>query len=314
MKSPAATDPIHAELPQNLWGKVLSATPIVMTVVATMLAGLASSEMTRAQYDRALAAQLQSKAGDQWNFFQAKKLRSAVQRSTVDMITTTATVRPLDATALTTALDTGAGPSAPNAASAPDAWKILQGGKFPELAAGAPMDPHVAAALAALESSRPEREVSALLVPVSEDVLTQTLQAARDRVLSVDALMAPINQAVDGLEQTVNHRTGREGSAELIRDFTVARLRSTARRYDLEARQNQIIANLYELEVRKSNFSAERHHVRSTRFFYGMLAAQMGVIISTFAMAARKRNLLWSIAAAAGLTAISFAVYVYLYV
>jgi hypothetical protein len=45
-----------------------------------------------------------------------------------------------------------------------------------------------------------------------------------------------------------------------------------------------------------------------------MLAAQLGVIVSTLAMAARKRNLLWSIAAAAGLVAIAFAIYVYLYV
>ena len=45
-----------------------------------------------------------------------------------------------------------------------------------------------------------------------------------------------------------------------------------------------------------------------------MLGAQLGVIISTFALAARKRNLLWSLAAGAGLVAVAFAVYVYLYV
>ena len=65
-------DGLKADLPPSLWGKLLGATPIVMTVVATILAGLASSEMTSAQYDRALAAQLQSKAGDQWGLFQAK--------------------------------------------------------------------------------------------------------------------------------------------------------------------------------------------------------------------------------------------------
>ena len=77
---------------------------------------------------------------------------------------------------------------------------------------------------------------------------------------------------------------------------------------------NQTIANLYELQVRKSNFSAERHHARSQKFFFGMLGAQLGVIVSTFAMAARNRNLLWSLAAAAGVLAIAFAIYVYLYV
>ncbi len=46
---------LKRDMPQTGWGKILSATPIVMTVIATMLAGLASSEMTRAQYDRASA-------------------------------------------------------------------------------------------------------------------------------------------------------------------------------------------------------------------------------------------------------------------
>jgi uncharacterized membrane protein YjgN (DUF898 family) len=85
-------------------------------------------------------------------------------------------------------------------------------------------------------------------------------------------------------------------------------------RYEVEARLNQAVANLYELKVRQSNLSAERHQSRSQRFFFGMLAAQLGVIIATLAMAARQRNLLWSLAAGAGLLAIVFAVYVYLYV
>ena len=53
-------------------------------------------------------------------------------------------------------------------------------------------------------------------------------------------------------------------------------------------------------------------NVQYQRFFFGMLAAQLGVIVSTFALAARQRNLLWGIAAGAGILAIAFAVYVYL--
>ncbi len=72
--------PVKITLPESLksdlsitfWGKILGATPVVMTVVATMLAGLASSEVTRAQYDRSFAAQLQSRAGDQWSFFRLR--------------------------------------------------------------------------------------------------------------------------------------------------------------------------------------------------------------------------------------------------
>ncbi len=105
----------------------------------------------------------------------------------------------------------------------------------------------------------------------------------------------------------------REAQA-IQRDFTATRLTYASKRYDAEARLNQAIASLYELQVRKSNFSAERHRVRSQQFFYGMLAGQMGVIIATFAIAARRRNFLWSLAAAAGAGAVSFAVYVYLFI
>src|SRR5712671_7957046 len=91
---------LKKDVPQTTYGKILSATPVVMAVVATMLAGLASSEMTRAQYDRALAAQQQSKAGDQWSFFQAKRLRSALQHNTLDLLQATTELRSLDVAAL----------------------------------------------------------------------------------------------------------------------------------------------------------------------------------------------------------------------
>src|SRR5712671_6014090 len=93
---------LKATVPQTQWGRILTATPVVMTIVATMLAGLASSEMTRAQYDRSLAAQQQSKAGDQWSFFQAKRLRGAYQRNTADLLQTLTEVHSVDAAALKT--------------------------------------------------------------------------------------------------------------------------------------------------------------------------------------------------------------------
>ena len=91
---------LKRDVPPTTYGKILSATPVVMAVIATMLAGLASSEMTRAQYDRSLAAQQQSKAGDQWSFFQAKRLRGAYQRNTADLLQTIVEVHPLDPGAL----------------------------------------------------------------------------------------------------------------------------------------------------------------------------------------------------------------------
>jgi hypothetical protein len=177
--------------------------------------------------------------------------------------------------------------------------------------------------LEVFESQDADKETAAALVNVSPKELEQAVRAAREHAQAFDTLTKPINQTIDQIESLLTRAsacfqdwpgTTPWVGVALARDFTAARLRYAAMRYETEGRLNQSIANLYELQVRKSNISAERHHVRSQRFFFGMLGAQTGVIISTFAMAARKRNLLWSLAAAAGLIAIAFAIYVYLYV
>ena len=297
------------DLPPSSWGKILGATPVVMTVVATLLAGLASSEMTRAQYDRSLAAQLQSKAGDQWSFFQAKKLRGALQRSTIDMIGSTAEVHPLEQAALLPPLASTPAGAALDSAAGQEALAALTGAGLPKTDPAPKVEPDIQAALAALDDSRPDAEIVGLLARVQDNALENTLRGAQARALAFDAVIQPVGQVVDLVEKQL---AGPAAGSSLRRDFVAARLGYTALRYDAEARLNQNIANLYELQVRRGNLSAERHHRRSQEFFYGMLAAQMGVIISTLAIAARKRNLLWSLAAAAGAAAISFAIYVYL--
>ena len=55
-----------------------------LTVLATALASFSNKEMTKAQYFRATAAQNQSKVGDQWSFFQAKRVRTTVQQQRAD--------------------------------------------------------------------------------------------------------------------------------------------------------------------------------------------------------------------------------------
>jgi len=329
-------DQLKADMPPTNWGKMLAATPVVMAVVATLLAGLASSEMTRAQYDRALAAQQQSKAGDQWSFFQAKRLRGAFQRSSLDLLQGIVEVRPLEAAALKqSAEQLPAQPEQSEAAkvrsemlaaleslAGQQALGFLQRGDLPPAGAAAAPDPNVRAALDAVESLKPEPELKPILAQVNNKALEGALRAARDLALTFDTATKPVNSLIDKLENLVNRQaaclralsSSPPSGASLTRDFTAARLRYGALRNEVEARLNQAIANLYELQVRQSNISAERHHDRSQRFFFGMLAAQLGVIVSTLAMAARQRNLLWALAATAGLLAIAFAIYVYVYV
>ena len=294
-------DQLKAEVPQTTMGKMLLATPVVMTVVATMLAGLASSEMTRAQYDRAYAAQLQSKAGDQWNYFQAKKLRSAIQRNSIDLLQATSEIRPLEAATVT------------RLGGAVDAATLgaLTSGKLPALPAATETDPAVKAALAAYEQSKPDAELTATLNALPEATLATALKTARDQAEIFDRATKPVSEAIDRLETTFAPAfAGSDRAAG--RDFTAARIRFAAARYDAEARLNQAIAGLLEMQVRKTNLSAERHHQRSGKFFFGMLAAQAAVIVSTFSLAAQKRNFLWSVAALAGVIAVAFAIYVYL--
>jgi hypothetical protein len=313
-------DQLKADVPHTMFGRILAATPVVMAVVATMLAGLASSEMTRAQYDRSLAAQQQSKAGDQWSFFQAKRVRGALQQNTAELLQSLTEVHPVDPGVLKQWAK-GQDELAAKLESPPvqQALGYLQRGEVPHAAAGTAPDPQVKAALDALAALKTDGEMAALLAPVSNALLEETLRHSQDAADAFDAATKPINAAVDQLAgllartTTGAATTAPAGGPSPARDFTAARLRYTAARYEVEARLNQSIANLYELQVRKSNFSADRHHARSQKFFLGMLGAQLGVIVATFAIAARKRNLLWSLAAAAGLLAVAFAVFVYLY-
>ncbi len=314
------SDELKADIPAGKWGKVLAATPIVMTVIATLLAGLSSGEMTRAQYDRALAAQQQSKAGDQWNYFQAKRLRAALQRNTLDLLHGTTGVRPLDASALAARLAGTPLQAVLESGGGRQALDCLARGTLPPAESGALADPAIAAALAAVDEGQTDAEIARILAPVKPADLTAALRAANARVRTFDATLRPINQALDTLERELTRPpvrsaiSGPDAADPVARDFISARLTYSAQRYDAESRQNQVIAQLYELQVRQSNASAERHHERSQRFFYGMLAAQMAVIISTFSMAARKKNFLWALAATAGTAAVAFALYVYLYV
>ena len=160
-----------------------------------------------------------------------------------------------------------------------------------------------------MESSKPESEIAVGLAKVKDPALADSLKAAIAAATAFDNATKAINKASDKFDETLM-----KGDRSIFRDFSAARLRYAAARYEAEAKLNQAVAGVYELQVRKGNISAERHHKRSGKFFFGMLAAQMAVIISTFSIAARQRSFLWSLAAAAGVAAVSFSLYVYLYI
>ena len=321
--------PAGADVPPGFWGRVLSFTPVVMTVVATLLAGLSNSELTKSLGDRTLAAQMQSKAGDQWSFFQAKKLRALDIKNTHDILlaTTDAGVfKPAEVGATVNDLLKQMDRATPQGSELklpPDVAAALTG-EPPATAPWQPHDPAVRNVTAALGDGVPEAQTAALVAQVRQEALTDEIRSAARYANEMDARSGPVGRVIDGVEGMVVKilQVGR-GSADatiaakalrLYNNFTVARLTCVAQRYDTEARHNQATALLYEIQVRIDNASANRHAERSKRFFYGMLGAQAAVIVSSMALALKQRNLLWSLAAAVGLAAMSFATYVYLWV
>jgi hypothetical protein len=138
------------------------------------------------------------------------------------------------------------------------------------------------------------------------------LSAALTETVSQDekALVSLRNSATALVNST---EALKASAAEFRKNFIVAEDSYTARRYEREARANEDAAALYEVQVRKSDLSSDGHRRRSKLFFYGMLAAQAGVTISAFSLALKHRSFLWSLATCAGLGAVLFGAYVYIY-
>jgi hypothetical protein len=404
--------PEPQDKPKTRWDSILTSTPVVLTVLATLLAGLSSSEMTRAQYHRSLAAQHQSKAGDQWGFFQAKRIRGTSMENNVRMVRATHDVGPVsrddmitfaqqlprdlvqlskDAEQLLAALAKAESDLAPptaeglrqaaeriraaatkNGPLAQSLGKKLEAtlaqsevaqalawlsGGLPESEPAPVGNAEILEAERAIRARQPERETAALMGKISHPSLQEALDAADGNAAAFDKMARPISrafsdlnkliaelnglassvhrpallveetmrdvygntQAITGLRTPANaigrtERSLNRASSQLQRDFMAAQDDFEARRYRREADDNQAIAQVYEVQVRKSSWESDRHRTRSERFFYGMLAAQAGVTIATLALAMRRRSVLWLLASVAGVAAILFSAYVYVYV
>jgi hypothetical protein len=100
----AATEPsAPAAARTGVFDTVLTSTPVVLTVISTLLASQSTTEMSFAQYHRSLAAQNQSKASDQWQFFQAKRIRGTAFETSLDLIAAMATPARVDLESLSAA-------------------------------------------------------------------------------------------------------------------------------------------------------------------------------------------------------------------
>jgi hypothetical protein len=330
--------------------------------------------MTQAQYHRSLAAQYQSKAGDQWGFFQAKRIRGSALENAADHLPPTASVDParLKASAhrVTVALEQAAKNGHESDAVAK---RITSEAKESESALSQELDkPEVAGvfvyltttkqadveehaiedqalkdAVNAIKERKSDAEINLLVTRVPDKVLVTALATAESDAQAFDEASKPIGKVIDSLGERVRLHTAladasvsetpaalsdaaeaaakerdavvasemRIGRAaqKLHESFAAARDRYNANRYRREADYNQKIAYLLEVQVHKSGVNSDRHRERSLHFFFGMLGAQAGVAISSMALAARMKSVLWGLAGLVGLAALAFSGYVYLY-
>jgi hypothetical protein len=406
MKLPKLSFPESPTVSQSksFWNSVLTATPVVLTVFATVLAGLSTSEMTLAQYHRSMAAQDQSKASDQWNLFQAKRIRGTEVERTIRLLQALSEPANVDEHAfevlsaqLSGALKktsqsveqlqeaTAAAKEALGSTVVPlrQATKGLQvalqkaqaqateiehkmadarqSGVIPKATPPMPtstsiQDHALSKAVDAIRSHRPDAEVTSLVGMVRDQDLMEALSRTNATIAAVEqtgkstdaagtaqrllrellGVSRSLGRPIEELEQagdlipvsdakglaTVRHslaavtHSGADLRALVIQwrqGIVVAEDEATLRRYNQEARVNEIAAELYEVRVRKSDLKSERHRDRSKLFFYGMLAAQAGVMIASFSLAVKHRSVLWSLATLAGLGAVLYGTYVYLY-
>jgi hypothetical protein len=338
---PTAPQPTTSA-PRPFWEGVLTGTPVVLTVLSTLLAGLSSTEMSLAQYHRALSAQHQAKTVDQWSFFQAKRGRAAGYDTAVDGMIASASAAgsaplPVTPQRVSAELGTSAGANAVTPEMADALTRIvppfpkLKGDVFEpasaapkglELTPVAPEDGTVATLMEAVRRRLTEDQTRDLVGRVDPTAVADSLRAAEYNANSFDEWSDRIDVPLSAVDALLRRHaesaaaSGDRGKAEsasrLRRDWIIARDTFLAWRYRIQANFNMRSALLYEVQVRRSSWESAIHIRRCWGYWYGQLAVQAAVTVATMSLAVRSRSLLWAIAAAASLAGVGYSAGVYL--
>jgi hypothetical protein len=323
------------ESARSAWEKVVTTTPVVLAVIATILAGLSSSESGMAQYHRALSAQNESKAADQWAFYQAKRTRAEEADNTRSLLAVMTGSTAAGPEAVQQLLKWADNPPATMPATfersrfSTEAEKLAHSPDAADasnyLAAGLPTvqdkdlgEPGVVAVMQAIDEGADESSIAKTLrqEQVTQEQINDAMSTAQLNANNFDRATKPITAYVDRLAALAAMGPGAASSEQdksLARDLTASRLSWDARRNTAEAKYNQTIAQILEVEVQYTSVDSDRHRDRSKFFFYGMLAAQAGVTISTLSLAVQKRSFLWAAASLVGMGAVAYAAYIYLF-
>ncbi|MEO2090031.1 MAG: hypothetical protein ABGY75_11110 [Gemmataceae bacterium] len=277
-----ADAPPPADEPRTLFDRLGAALPVALTALSTVFAGMSTGELSRAMYWRSTAAQDQSKANDQWSLAGFKRDRALVCETTAETLRAVGGYKPVAEPPKT---------SVPEFVRRVGEW--TRGKGDPPAA-----DAGVRAVLVAVHAGDADAEVLPLARKVDPASLNAEIAAGLRNVTEAEKEFDAELAAVKGQATTAS--------------AAALRYEVDSRRYRAEATANQWVGFLYEVRVKTSTAASERHRQRSENFFIAMLAAQVGAVGSSLALARKRRNVLWLLAGTAGLVAVGFGGYVYL--
>lgn len=274
---------------KSLFEKLGAGLPVGLTALATILAGLSTGELSRAMYWRSTAAQDQAKANGQWTLAGFKRDRALICDTTADTLKT---------------MDNYREPPKRERTVESDGVKRVKAWMDGKEADPPADDANVRAVLKAVRAQEPEPDVLKKAQSVDQDKLQAEITAAAKQESDLDDLFRPESEAA---RKSVTEAAKADKSGT-----TAARYEVDGRRYRAEATANQWVGFLLEVRVKYSTAESERHRKRSENFFFAMLAAQVGGVGSSLALARKRKSVLWLVAGVAGLVAVGFGAFVYL--
>lgn len=273
---------------KSLFEKLGAGLPVGLTALATILAGLSTGELSRAMYWRSAAAQDQAKANDQWSLAGFKRDRALMCETTADTLKAVGGYRAVRPPPESTT---------PELVTRVGAW--MRGMGEPPIE-----DQAVSDVLQAVHDRKLEPDILKTARKVDLARLEEYINSASKQATDVEtAFEAELTAAKEGATSA----TGDSRAGAVALRYSVE-----SRRYRAEATANQWVGFLYEVRVKTSTAESERFRQRSQNFFFAMLAAQVGGVGSSLALARKRRSVLWLVAGIAGLAAVGFGAFVYL--
>lgn len=306
--------------------RVLAAMPIILTVIATILAGLSSSEMTQSMYFRSLAAQNQSKSGSQWAFFQAKRIRGTTMETSGDLLRAIVDPAPLSVQQLRDSAEKAIAMIAKlDNSAASDRFKSLQqklnqilsqstverslqyliGPDLPIIEARHLSDDSLQAVVKAIRARQTEAQTAGDVSRIPEARVDEAIALAEANAAAFDEACQPIIRDQREIDRAfasmaAEIRTLRTGSALKSESSTV-----------LDEAAKLINSTLVALRAAKQDFTARRYareaaYNQESAELYEVLVRRTGVESERHRQ--RSRNFFYAmLCAQAGITIASFA-------